>query len=133
MERNNHLSTLLVEILIAVLFFALSATVLMEMFVAARSQSVYAGVCDEALAEAQNIADRIFAAGDAQALLSQAGFSQEDGVWTLGRQDYDLTVALDEKKTEVGMMRRAEVSARRGEETLLTLPCSRYLPEEVAP
>ena len=133
MDRNNHLSTLLVEILIAVLFFALSATVLLEMFVASRSQSAYAGLCGEALCTAQNLADELYAADDAQALLTQAGFALEDGVYTLEDGDYTLAVTLAERQTQAGALREAEVSALRGDETLIRLPCSRYVPGEEIP
>lgn len=133
MDRNNHLSTLLVEILIAVLFFALSATVLLEMFVASRSQSAYAGLCGEALCAAQNLADEVYAAEDAQAMLSQAGFAQQDGVFTLENGEYTLAVTFGERQTKAGALREAEVCALRGDETLIRLPCSRYVPGEAIP
>ena len=42
MTRSNQLNTLLMEIMIAVLFFALCSTVIMDVFVGAHNQSVRA-------------------------------------------------------------------------------------------
>ncbi len=133
MDRNNHLSTLLVEILIAVLFFALSATVLLEMFVVSRSQSAYAGLCSEALCAAQNVADGIYAADDPQALLTQEGFSQAKGVYTQTNGNLTLAVTLRERQMQAGTLREAEILALRGDEMLVRLPCSRYMPGEAIP
>lgn len=133
MDRNNHLSTLLVEILIAVLFFALSGTVLLEMFVASRSQSAYAGLCSQALCEAQNLADVLYAADDAQALLEQEGFAQAKGVYTQEKGDLTLAVTLRERRMQAGTLREAEVLALSGDEMLVRLPCSRYVPGEAIP
>lgn len=132
MARNNHLSTLLVEIMVAVLFFALSATVLLDMFVAARNQSMRAGICNEALAAAQNLADRLYAAADADALLQSEGFAPEGGAWTLDCGRYSFTVTLEEEPTAAGTLRNATVAAQSGGKLLLTLPCARYVPGEVA-
>ncbi len=133
MDRNNHLSTLLVEILIAVLFFAMAATVLLEAFVVSRRQSAYAGLCGEALCAAQNLADQIYASEDAQALLTQAGFAQEKGVYTQENGNFTLAVTLGERQTQAGALREAEVLALRGDEMLIRLPCSRYVPGEAIP
>ena len=43
MTRSNQLNTLLMEIMIAVLFFALCSTVILDVFVGAHNQSVRAG------------------------------------------------------------------------------------------
>ena len=53
MRNNNRSNILLVEILIAVLFFMLSATVLMRVFVTARNMTVRSGVEAAALTDAQ--------------------------------------------------------------------------------
>ncbi len=133
MDRNNHLSTLLVELLIAVLFFALSATVLLEMFVVSRSQSAYAGLCGEALCEAQNLADELYAADDPQALLTQEGFAEAKGVYTRANGALTLAVTLRERQMQAGTLREAEILALRGDEMLVRLPCSRYMPGEAIP
>jgi len=133
MGKGNRMNALLVEILIAVLFFALSATVILETFVAAHGLSEEAGRQSNALADAQNWVGRIYAADDVPALLEEAGFAADAGVWTLDCGEYTLTVALAEETLSAGTLATAEVQAANGDETLITLPCSRYIPGEVAP
>ena len=62
MVKHNQLNTLLMEILIVVLFFALCSTVILDVFVGAHNQSARAGVQADALTEAQSLIDRLYAA-----------------------------------------------------------------------
>lgn len=133
MGKQNQLRTLLVEILIVVLFFALSATTLLEVFVGARNQSVRAEITNEALFDAQNLADQLYSAQDAEALLAGKGFTREQDAWRLKKGAYDLTVTLTEERLPGGVLRGARVCAQYGGQTLLTLPGARYMPEEVTP
>ena len=59
MVKHNQLNTLLMEILIVVLFFALCSTVILDVFVGAHNQSARAGVQADALTEAQSLIDRL--------------------------------------------------------------------------
>ena len=54
MGSRNRSNVLLVEILIAVLFFMLSATVLVRVFVTARNMTLRAGVETQASSEAKS-------------------------------------------------------------------------------
>ena len=133
MGRSNQLNTLLVEIMIAVLFFALSATVILQTFVITRNQSRQAGIYDEALMLAQNMADELYVADDYTAVLQSAGYAQEDEGWTLRMDEYYLRVTASEEEMAAGVMFSAEVRAFQADELLLTLPCLRYVPGEVQP
>ena len=133
MGKGNQLNTLLVEIMIAVLFFALSSTVILETFVVTRNQSRLADVYNVALMEAQNIADKLYASGEVEQTLEQAGFTQEGDVWTYTEEVYNLRVVVSEEETEAGVLLSAEVSAVHKDEAIVTLPCSRYIPREVRP
>ena len=83
MTRSNQLNTLLMEIMIAVLFFALCSTVILDVFVGAHNQSVRAGVQAQALAAAQNLSDGLYAAEQREELLLENGFkADESGVFT---------------------------------------------------
>ena len=70
MRNRNRSNVLLVEILIAVLFFMLSAAVLVRVFVTSRNLTVRSGVEAKALVEAQNVAEALYAAGDPEELLA---------------------------------------------------------------
>lgn len=133
MGKSSQLNTLLVEILLAVAFFAVAATVVVETFVVTSNQSRQAGAYNNALVEAQNIADTIYASADAEAALEAAGFQQDGEVWTRREETYDLIVTASQEETAAGVMLTAEVSVVQGEDTLLTLPCLRYIPGEVQP
>ena len=133
MGKGNQLNTLLVEIMIAVLFFALSSTVVLETFVVTRNQSRLADVYNVALMEAQNIADKLYASTEVDETLTQAGFTQDGNVWTFTEEVYNLRVIVAEEETDAGVLLNAEISAVHQDEAILTLPCSRYVPREVRP
>ena len=136
MRGKSRSNILLVEILIAVLFFMLSATVLVRVFVAARNMTVRAGVESLAMAEAQNVAEALYAAEDADQALEALGFSSYHGVWTRDKGDYTLSVAGEATPTEAGELWSGKVSAfynlrnpdnPRGEdEEMFSLVCTRY-------
>lgn len=136
MRNRNRSNVLLVEILIAVLFFMLSATVLIRVFGTARNMTVRSGVESVAIADAQNVAESLYAAEDADQLLQQMGFRSSHGSWTLDRGDYTLYVEGQTTPTEAGQLWSGKVSAyyklrdpdavRQEDEELFTLTCTRY-------
>lgn len=131
MGKGSQLNTLLVEILVAVLFFALSATVILDAFVIARSQSRGAAAINDALAQAQDVADTLYLDGaDAEASLLSAGFAREGDAFVREGTDFTLTVTLAEEAAGAGALHSATVSADSNGKALFELPCSRYLPEE---
>ena len=128
-KRQN---SLLVEIIIAVLFFALSATVILDVFATAYRQSAYAAACNAATAEAQNFAERIYINEDAEALLRQEGFVEEGGAWRRNGDGFTLEIQLGGQVAGAGELREATIRATQGERELISLPCVRYVPGEVA-
>ena len=136
MRRKNGSNILLMEILIAVLFFMLSATVLMRVFSTARNMTVRAGVETEALAEAQDVAEALYAAGDIDAALEEMAFRNSHGTWLKDCGEYSLYVAGEERAAGAGMLWSGSVSAyyklrdpdatRQADEELFSLTCTRY-------
>ena len=126
MKSNNRSNALLVELLIVVMFFMLSATVLLQVFSTARNQSNRAGMLIEALNETQSVADRLYIARDAEAALADMGFSQQNNEWSLDKNGYTITVTASEESAPNGVMNRFEVRAVQNDEALLTLPVARY-------
>ena len=106
MRNRNRSNVLLVEILIAVLFFMLSATVLVRVFVTARNMTVRSGVESVAVADAQNVAESLYAA-DGKAEPTEAG-----ELWS-------GTVSAFYKL-------RNPDAARAEDEQLFSLTCTRY-------
>ena len=136
MGNRNRSNVLLVEILIAVLFFMLSATVVVQVFVTARNLTVKAGVETRALAEAQNVAEALCAAPDPEGALEAMEFKNSHGAWTRAYGDYTLYVECGEQPTDAGVMWQGDVrafyslrrvdQARPEDEELFSLPCARY-------
>ena len=68
--KVNHLNALLVEILMAVLFFALSATVILQAFASSHDMGNRSNLAAAALNRGQNLAEQLYAADDMEALLA---------------------------------------------------------------
>lgn len=134
MKKVNRTNALVVELMMAVLFFMLASTVLAQVFGHARVVSNRAEVLTRALAAAQNTADRLYAAGDPEQTLSEEGFTQsEEGLWEKEEEELRILASVSP-----GALRKSEVRVMLEEEELVRLPCSRYLPgdrteEEVLP
>lgn len=126
MKSGNRSNALLVELLIVVMFFMLSSTVLLQVFSTARSQSAMSGKLTQALNEAQSLADRLYAAQDAESVLAEMGGTQEEGLWRLPGEAFDLTVDVSLESQPFGELRRYRVRAVSGGETLVDLPAARY-------
>ena len=56
-----------------------------------------------AVADAQNVAESIYAAEDVEQLLEGMGFHSSHGSWTLDRGDYTLYVAGQSAPTEAAI------------------------------
>lgn len=136
MGKRNRSNVLLVEILIAVLFFMLSATVLIQVFASSRNMTVKAGVQTKALAQAQNVADLLVASADPASALGDAGFLSAHGVWTRDDGEYTLYVEGGMTETEAGELWEGSVrafqkkrntgEARPQDEELFSLPWASY-------
>ncbi|MBQ6374296.1 MAG: hypothetical protein IJJ45_07410 [Clostridia bacterium] len=136
MGNNNRSNVLLVEILIAVLFFMLASTVVVQVFVTARNLAVKAGVETRALAEAQNVAEALCAADDPDAALEAMSFRSAHGAWTRAGDAYTLYVEGDQTDTDAGTLWQGSVrafydlrnvdQARQVDEELFSLPCVVY-------
>lgn len=127
MRGQNRTNILLVELLIAVLFFMLSATVLVQVFAAANNQSIRTGVETRALAEAQNTAALLCSEGNAGEKLVSEGFDLAHGVYTKGFGEYTLLVEMNQEEMAAGKLTHADISAYyKRDELLFSLPCERY-------
>lgn len=136
MGKRNRSNVLLVEILIAVLFFMLSATVLIQVFAMARNMTTRAAVETQALAEAENVADTLYAADDPDAALESMDFRLYHGAWSRAEGDITLYVESEEVPAEAGILWKGVVRAfyhnpnveqtRPEDEELFALPWARY-------
>ena len=108
----------------------------MRVFVTARNMTLRAGVETQALAEAQNVAETLYAAEDPAAALEDMQFKRYHGAWSRSDGDYTLYVEGEEKPADAGVSwvgtvrvfyRSRNVNqARQEDEELFSLPCARY-------
>ena len=126
MRSGNRSNALLVELMIVVMFFMLTTSVLLEVFAKARQLSDRSEYITDSLVKAQNFADRLYAAEDAETLLSEIGFTRQDNNWILTDGSVQFEAILSEEKTEAGVFRRQEIRAIADGVQLFALPCSRW-------
>ena len=132
MKSGSRSNALLVELLIVVLFFMISATFLMQVFSAARMQGEKSGILTQASQDAQNIAEKLAASTDPAAVLEEMGFSAQDAekiVWTLDENGLVREVELSEEKTESGVLLKEQVTVFKDGEQLIQLPVAWYQEE----
>ena len=136
----------LTHLLLAQAFFhtgqAGSAAYLVQVFADAKLKSRTAHATNASMLEAQNVAEDLYASDSPAAVLDDYGFNEKDGVWTLEKDGYLLRVTILEEETDSGILRKCDVSGvevtheQSGdvkENTLLTIPSTRYIPKEVSP
>ena len=133
MKEGSRANALLVELLLVIFFFMIAATTLVQLFADAKHKTLQARATNVAIMEAENIADDLYGTEDPDALLKEYGFSEADGVWTLAKDEYTLTVTRQDEEAEAGTFRKFTVSGTGDGKDLFALPSTRYLPKEVSP
>ncbi len=133
MRSQSRTNALLIELLIVILFFMLASTILVRVFGEAYRQSETAGVSVEALAGVQNLADRIYAAGEPEELLLAEGFTEdaaEEGetgtAYVKEYERYSVRVSLSAEPSGDGILRKGKVEAYYRGALLISLPCTGY-------
>ena len=133
MKEGSRANALLVELLLVIFFFMISAAILVQVYADAKLKSRTAHATNYSMLEAQNIADDLYAIDSPDTVLKNYGFTEKDGTWTRETEGYTLQVTDREEETEAGILRTYNVSGLEGDKTLLTLPSTRYIPKEVSP
>jgi hypothetical protein len=133
MKEGGRANALLVELLLVIFFFMISAAILVQVFADAKLKSRTAAATNSAMLEGQNIAEDLYGSDDPEAVLAEYGFTREGDVWVLEKKGYALRVTSKSEETDSGTLRNYEVSGIEGEKTLITLPSTRFIPKEVSP
>ena len=126
MQTRSRSGALLTEFIVVVLIFTLCASVLVQLFSLSVGLGDKAGLKTDALNEAQNTADRLYASEAPEALLLEAGFVSEDGVYRREYDGYALVATLDAQPREAGTLQIYTVTALQGEDVLFSLPVTCY-------
>ena len=129
MRKNNRLNILLVEIVIATLFFALASTVILKVYASTRRQSVMASIDNIVQAEVQNLSEECYAAEDVAAVLTAHGFNESESKYVYDGEDYSITAEIENEETETGILRTVVFNVEAMGEERLSVPTVRYIPE----
>ena len=131
--KNYKGNTLLIELIIVLLFFALSQTVVVSMFAAAHDKAEHSVMLSSALTFSESVAERLTLEDDPDAALQEAGFAGSDGIYTYtDPHGYDVQVTMRREEKPAGEMLYITVTALHNGEELLTLPVQNYMPKEAA-
>ena len=133
MKEGGRANALLVELLLVIFFFMISAAILVQVFADAKLKSRTAHATNASMLEAQNIAEDLYATEDPDAVLASYGFKAEGDGWVLEKDGYLLKITASNEETDAGLLRTYNIAGIEGEKTLLTLPSTRYIPKEVSP
>ena len=91
MKSGSRANALLVELLLVIFFFA-------------KLRSRTAEATNSSMLEAQNIAEDLYATDDPEAVLTEYGFTEQDGVWVQEKKGYTLKVTPRIEETESGLL-----------------------------
>ena len=122
--KNNML---LVELLIVLLFFALSQAIVVQVFARAQQVNHAADLQNRTLSTAQNAAEALAVSEDPAATLQQLGFTVADGAYALAVEgEYTLSASILRAAQPAGMLTTVQIEGQRANETLFTLPACQY-------
>ena len=135
-RESSRANALLVELLLVIFFFMISAAILVQLFANARHKSLQARAATNAIAEAQNIAEDLYMEmdKDPEEWIRTNGFTKDaDDKWSREYDGYTLYITKDYTKTEAGEIRTFDITGHGDGKDLFTIPSTRYVPEEVSP
>ncbi|MEG0741253.1 MAG: hypothetical protein RSB91_03965 [Clostridia bacterium] len=132
--KNSKGNMLLIELIIAILFFSLSQVVIVQVFATAQQKTVESKLLKTALAQAEDVAEQLSLTATPDELLLRLGFMGADGYYVLtNAAGFDLYVTLQRLSQPAGQLRTATITVRSDARELFTFPCACYLPKEAQP
>ena len=133
-RESSRANALLVELLLVIFFFMISAAILVQLFANARHKSLEARAATAAIAEAQNCAEDLYSEDDPEAWLAANGFTKsEENKWSRDYDSFTLYIVKDYTPTDAGEVRTFQITGFGDGKDLFTIPSTRYVPKEVSP
>ena len=133
MREGHRANALLVELLLVIFFFMLSAVTLTQLFAGAKHRSIQAKATNASMMDVENIADDLYGSEDPEATLQALGFTLEGEAWKRTENGYTLTITRQDEEMEAGTLRTYTIASFADGVDLFSLPSSRYFPKEVSP
>ena len=127
MKERSHGNALLLELMIAIAFFMLAASVLLRVYGAANALSLRAARVTQALDAAEDAADAVIVTDAPEEALTRMGYSPAEDRFTREEAGFRLSVSWEEEVRPAGILLSGIIKAEtdNGEE-LLSLPFARY-------
>lgn len=138
MNAKRKPNAMLIELIIVILFFSISAGIILQLFVASHERSLESSIGTSALFMAEAYAEQ-FAASTlpVDAFLEDAGFVENGGAYTRQAEINGRTVTIsalsETTASEAGTLDRLDITVSAGERPSVSLPATRYLPKEDTP
>lgn len=130
MMKVRHVNALLMEILLAVLIFALASVVILNLFAAGHELSARADALDRGMNHARQVSERLYGSEDVPSALAECGFVQEGALWRFTAENYTLEAELEREMQPAGVIWQANIRVCTSDGETFTLPCARYIAEE---
>jgi type II secretory pathway pseudopilin PulG len=136
-RESSRANALLVELLLVIFFFMISAAILVQLFANARHKSLQARAATNAIAEAQNVAENLYneMKDNPESWIQENGFTKDaENKWSREYDGYtlyitkDYTDVKDGGETPVGQIRTFEITGHGDGKDLFTIPSTRYVP-----
>lgn len=128
--KNANRNSLLTEITIVILFFALASVTLLKLFTGVFELSSHAARQTDAVIYVQDLGESLKASSDMEETLAANGFQKADGEWTLEREDFSVICDLTITQGASGTLLTANLLAKTDETVLSEYSASRYFPKE---
>ena len=135
MNRRYRGNVVLVELIIVILFFALSQVVVLQVFASAQQKTARNSAVSTAVLGMQDTLECLDAQSDADETLLALGFEKsESGYQKALEHGVVLSAAITRLTQPAGTLTQVTLTATRGEEQLFSFPSSQYRPlAEVTP
>jgi type II secretory pathway pseudopilin PulG len=128
-KQGIRINTFLVEIVVVILFFALSATVTLQLFVAAHNRQRESSEISAAMLQAQSLVEQFRAGETMDATL----YFDEDWNPVMGSGKYEVALRVNPEERAAGQMLVANVRVVRSaadgtEKEIYGLTAKKYVP-----
>ena len=131
--KNHKGNMLLIELVIVILFFALSQFVIVQVFAETQQRNLNTNRLNQSIVFVENIIERLCNERDPEEILLKANFIKENGIYIhtlLVDVMYRAKVSI-EKQTS-GELVSVELSAIQGDNILYTIPSVQYFTKEAS-
>ena len=130
--KNYKGNMLLIELVIVILFFALSQVVIVQVFAQTQKKNLDTARLNKSMAFAENIMERLCNDKNPDGVLMREGFMGKGGAYTYTQiPDVDFYANVSRLQQPAGELVSVELTAKQEGDVLFTLPSVQYFAEEV--